>query len=79
MRLLFMYRLTPNHQPVWRHQEEERLANVRDSLWKFSNIVSTAAVDDDRSAEEVRKTLENCDLDEAVAKFVANNSTGEKR
>jgi hypothetical protein len=34
---------------------------------------------DDRSAEEVRKALEVCDLEEAVAKFITNNSTGENR
>ena len=56
-----------------------RLTNVRDSLWKVSNVVSTASVDEDRSAEEVRKALEACDLEEAVAKFINNNSTGENR
>jgi hypothetical protein len=55
------------------------LSNVRDSLWKVSNIVSAASVDDDRAAEEVRKALETCDLEEAIAKFIANNCTGENR
>jgi len=48
-------------------------------LWKFSNIISAASVDDDRCAEEVRKSLEACDLEEAVYKFIASNKTGEKR
>ncbi len=32
-------------------QEEDRLCNVRDSLWKVANINSAASVDDDRSVE----------------------------
>ena len=60
-------------------KEEDRLSNVRDSLWKFSNVISATSVDDDRCAEEVRKSLEACDLEEAVYKFIGSNKTGEKR
>ena len=44
----------------------DRLANIRDSLWRVANISSLAAVADDLAAEEVRKTLENSNLDDAI-------------
>ena len=59
--------------------EEDRLAHLRDSLWRVANINSLAAVADDLAAEEVRKSLENCDLDLALQSFVTENSTGSKR
>ena len=59
--------------------EEDRLAHVRDSLWRVANISSLAAVADDLAAEEVRKTLEVTDLDEAVQGFISENTTGTQR
>lgn len=59
--------------------EEERLASVRESLWRVTNMGSLAAVADDLAEEEVRKALEACDLDDAINKFVSNNATGSKR
>ena len=46
--------------------EEDRLAHIRDSLWRVANISSLAAVADDLAAEEVRKTLEVSKLDDAI-------------
>ena len=46
--------------------EEDRLAHIRDSLWRVANISSLAAVADDLAAEEVRKTLEISELDDAI-------------
>ena len=46
--------------------EEDRLAHIRDSLWRVANISSLAAVADDLAAEEVRKTLESSNLDDAI-------------
>jgi hypothetical protein len=59
--------------------EEDRLAHLRDSLWRVANIGSLAAVADDLAAEEVRKTLETSDLDDALDRFINQNSTGSKR
>lgn len=62
------------------HQmEEERMATIRDSLWRVANINSLAAVADDLAAEEVRKTLENTDLDDAMVKFISDHATGTTR
>ena len=59
--------------------EEDRLAHIRDSLWRVANISSLAAVADDLAAEEVRKTLESSNLDEAIQGFICDNATGSKR
>ena len=59
--------------------EEDRLAHVRDSLWRVANISSLAAVADDLAAEEVRKTLEVTDLDDSMQGFINENATGTYR
>ena len=59
--------------------EEDRLAHIRGSLWRVANISSLAAVADDLAAEEVRKTLEVSNLDDAIQGFISENSTGSKR
>jgi len=46
---------------------------------KFCNVVSGSSVDDDGSMEEIRKTLENCDLEEVMAVFITENATGDNR
>ena len=66
--------LTAFHQ-----MEEERMATIRDSLWRVANINSLAAVADDLAAEEVRKTLENTDLDDAMIRFISDHATGSTR
>ena len=55
------------------------MAHVRDSLWRTANISSLAAVADDLAAEEVRKTLEVTDLDDALLNFIGENATGTQR
>jgi len=59
--------------------EEDRLAHIRDSLWRVANISSLAAVADDLAAEEVRKTLEISELDDAIQGFISDNASGFKR
>ena len=59
--------------------EEDRLAHIRDSLWRVANISSLAAVADDLAAEEVRKTLEICNLDDAITGFIQDNASGSQR
>ena len=59
--------------------EEDRLSSVRDSLWRAANIASLAAVADDLSAEEVRKTLETSKLEETIQAFISENASGKIR
>ena len=59
--------------------EEDRLSSVRDSLWRVANIASLAAVADDLSAEEVRKTLETSKLDDTIQAFIAEYASGKNR
>ena len=59
--------------------EEDRLSSVRDSLWRVANIASLAAVADDLSAEEVRKTLETSKLDDTIQAFIAEHASGKNR
>ena len=56
--------------------EEDRLAHIRDSLWRVANISSLAAVADDLAAEEVRKTLEISELDDAIQGIQVYGNTG---
>ena len=55
------------------------IAIFRDSLWRVANISSLAAVADDLAAEEVRKTLEVCNLEDAISGFIQENASGSKR
>ena len=59
--------------------EEDRLSSVRDSLWRVANIASLAAVADDLSAEEVRKTLETSKLDDTIQSFISEQASGKNR
>ena len=59
--------------------EEDRLSSVRDSLWRVANIASLAAVADDLSAEEVRKTLETSKLDDTIQSFISEQASGKIR
>ena len=59
--------------------EEDRLSSVRDSLWRVANIASLAAVADDLSAEEVRKTLETSKLEDTIQAFISENASGKTR
>ena len=56
-----------------------RLSSTRDSLWRMANIQSASSVSDDSAAEQIRASLEACNLEEAIARFISGNATGSKR
>ena len=59
--------------------EEGRIALLRDSLWKVTNIVSSHSVVDDSGSEQVRQVLERGRLADCLERFIAENATGARR
>lgn len=72
-------RETENCLSLFQDLEEGRIALLRDSLWKVTNIVSSHSVVDDRGSEQVRVALERGELTECLEGFVAENATGSRR
>ena len=56
-----------------------RLSSTRDSQWRIANIQSVQSVSDDCAAEQIRRNLELCNLEDAIARFISGNATGSKR
>ncbi|KAF2671385.1 hypothetical protein BT63DRAFT_215664 [Microthyrium microscopicum] len=58
--------------------EEERIEYLKDSLWIFANISSTVCVTDDQSCENMRLSLEKCDVDDDIMSFIKIQGTGQE-
>ncbi|KAM6984827.1 proline-serine-threonine phosphatase-interacting protein 2 [Aplochiton taeniatus] len=64
---------------MFERQEVERINMLRNSVWTHLNQLSQQSVTSDELNEEVRKSLEQCDIREDIEHFVELRRTGEKQ
>ena len=58
--------------------EEERIDFTKSSLWSFANIASTVCVSDDGACENIRLSLEDCDVEKDIMTFIKDSGTGQE-
>jgi len=58
--------------------EEERIDFTKSSLWSFANISSTVCVSDDAACENIRLSLEDCDVEKDIMTFIKDLGTGQE-
>ncbi|XP_023234614.1 proline-serine-threonine phosphatase-interacting protein 1-like [Centruroides sculpturatus] len=59
--------------------EEERIDALRNSMWILTNISSLQCVNEDDMNEEIRKTLENCSIENDIELFIQLRRTGTEK
>ncbi|XP_012676601.1 proline-serine-threonine phosphatase-interacting protein 2 isoform X1 [Clupea harengus] len=60
------------------NQEVERISTVRSTVWTHLNQLSQQCVTSDELYEDVRKSLEQCNIQEDIAHFINLRRTGDK-
>ncbi|XP_066507848.1 proline-serine-threonine phosphatase-interacting protein 2 [Hoplias malabaricus] len=63
---------------VFEKQEAERISTLRNVVWTHLNQLSQQCVTSDELYEEVRKSLEQCDIQEDIEHFINLRRTGDK-
>ncbi|KAB5543748.1 hypothetical protein PHYPO_G00083210 [Pangasianodon hypophthalmus] len=63
---------------IFEKQEVERISVLRNVVWTHLNQLSQQCVTSDELYEEVRKSLEQCDIQEDIEHFVNLRRTGDK-
>ncbi|KAK9237654.1 hypothetical protein V1525DRAFT_360172 [Lipomyces kononenkoae] len=58
--------------------EEERIDFLKSNLWAYTNIMSTVCVSDDEFCENIRVSLEQCDIERDICTFVKERGTGQE-
>ncbi|XP_052801391.1 proline-serine-threonine phosphatase-interacting protein 1-like [Mya arenaria] len=64
---------------VFQRADEARIFLVRDLLWRCTNLDSQLCVDRDQCCENVRDSLERCDVTHDVCDFIQHFMTGNIR
>ncbi|XP_065183116.1 proline-serine-threonine phosphatase-interacting protein 1-like [Sycon ciliatum] len=59
--------------------EQDRIIFLRGIMWKYSNVCSSMAVQEDEMYETVRVSLEKCDEELDIRTFVKQKGTGGER
>ncbi|CAB1352124.1 unnamed protein product [Coregonus sp. 'balchen'] len=65
-------------EKIFEKQEVERISTLRNMVWTHINQLSQQCVTSDELYEEVRKSLEQCDIQEDIEHFVNLRRTGDK-
>ncbi|XP_063066227.1 proline-serine-threonine phosphatase-interacting protein 2 isoform X2 [Engraulis encrasicolus] len=60
------------------NQEMERISTVRNTVWTHLNQLSQQCVTSDELYEDVRKSLEQCNIQEDIEHFINLRRTGDK-
>lgn len=60
----------------WQRAEEKRIRFLKTNLWEFANICSSACVEEDQYAENIRNILQDCSARKDINCFVGEFHTG---
>ncbi|KAK9454356.1 hypothetical protein V1511DRAFT_517647 [Dipodascopsis uninucleata] len=56
--------------------EEERIDFLKSNIWAYTNVLSTVCVNDDEFCENIRLSLEKCDVEQDIVAVVKDRGTG---